>query len=465
LIVVCGEALVDLVPRAGDGLHLARPGGSPANVAVGLGRLGLDVCLIARLSEDHFGRLIRHHLVGSGVDLSLAVNTPQRCTVALVRLDRSGDAAYDFFISGGADDGWRPAELPAALPAGALHVSCALALAKPSIGDTVEFLLTRERGRRVISVDPNPRPALITDAAAARARLARWIGLAHLVRASGEDLAWIHPRQAVHDVARDWRRLGPALVVVTRGRDGVYALGPAGEIELGGPPVDAVDTVGAGDAFTAGLLAALQRAGRLSPSGLRSLPADVLAEVLGYAQRVAALTCTRVGADPPWRHEVEPVLASDRLRTSRSAGKLAGVGMMSRDEAMRFLAEGTRTGKLATASPSGRPHVAPIWFVIDGTDLVFTTGRDTVKGRNLRANPRAALTVDVDRFPYDFALVRGPVTLYDDLDDMLHWATRIAARYVPPGRAEEYGRRNAVPEELLCRLRVEQITGIRDIAL
>lgn len=132
---------------------------------------------------------------------------------------------------------------------------------------------------------------------------------------------------------------------------------------------------------------------------------------------------------------------------------------------MRFLGEGTRTGKLATASPSGRPHVAPIWFVIDGTDLVFTTGRDTVKGRNLQANMQAALTVDVDRFPYDFVVVRGPVTLTDDLDEMLVWATRIAARYVPAGRAEDYGRRNAVPEELLCRLRVDHIIGISDIAL
>jgi PPOX class probable F420-dependent enzyme len=153
------------------------------------------------------------------------------------------------------------------------------------------------------------------------------------------------------------------------------------------------------------------------------------------------------------------------LRKATSDGKLSGVGTMSRDEAMRFLAEETRTGKLATASPSGRPHVAPIWFVVDGADLVFTTGRDTVKGRNLRANPRAALTVDVDRFPYDFVVVRGPVTLAEDLGELLDWATRIAARYVPAGRAEDYGRRNAVPEELLCRLRAEQITGVRDIAL
>jgi PPOX class probable F420-dependent enzyme len=138
---------------------------------------------------------------------------------------------------------------------------------------------------------------------------------------------------------------------------------------------------------------------------------------------------------------------------------------MTRHEAIGFLAEGTRTGKLATASQSAMPHVAPIWFVVDGEDLVFTTEQDTVKGRHLRANPRAALAVDVDEYPYAFVVVRGPVTVDAHAPDLLSWATRIAQRYVPAGRAEEYGRRNAVEGELLCRLRVERVTGVRDIAL
>jgi PPOX class probable F420-dependent enzyme len=138
---------------------------------------------------------------------------------------------------------------------------------------------------------------------------------------------------------------------------------------------------------------------------------------------------------------------------------------MTREEAMKFLAEGTRTGKLATASPSGAPHVAPIWFVVEDEDLVFTTGHDTVKGRNLRANPRAALTVDISEFPYDFVVVRGPVSMDAEAPDKLAWATRLAARYVPEGQAEEYGRRNTVPEEMLCRLHVRRISGVRDIAL
>jgi PPOX class probable F420-dependent enzyme len=136
---------------------------------------------------------------------------------------------------------------------------------------------------------------------------------------------------------------------------------------------------------------------------------------------------------------------------------------MSREEAMAFLAEGTRTGKLATASPSGAPHVAPVWFLVAGADLVFTTGRDSVKARHLRANPRAALAVDVEAFPYHFVLARGPVGVEDGASDLLTWTTAIAARYVPPGRAEEYGRIFADAGELLCRLRAEHLTGARDV--
>jgi PPOX class probable F420-dependent enzyme len=137
---------------------------------------------------------------------------------------------------------------------------------------------------------------------------------------------------------------------------------------------------------------------------------------------------------------------------------------MTRDEAIEFLSAGTRTGKLATASPDSDPHVAPIWFILDGDDLVFTTSRDSVKGRNLRANPRAALTVDVEEFPYSFVLVRGPVAVDERPADPVSWTTRIAERYVPAGQAERYGRLNAGEGMLLCRLRPAHVTGARDIA-
>jgi PPOX class probable F420-dependent enzyme len=138
---------------------------------------------------------------------------------------------------------------------------------------------------------------------------------------------------------------------------------------------------------------------------------------------------------------------------------------MTRQDAIDFLSVGSRTGKLATASPTGEPHVAPVWFVVDGDDLVFTTAEQTVKGRNLRANPRAALAVDVSEHPYDFAVVRGSVSLEAQAPDLLAWTTKIAERYVPARLAPEYGKRNAVDGELLCRLRIDRISGAVDIAL
>lgn len=147
------------------------------------------------------------------------------------------------------------------------------------------------------------------------------------------------------------------------------------------------------------------------------------------------------------------------------AGRRWQHGAVDDDEIIAFLSRGTRTGKLATAGPSGAPHVAPVWFVVDGRELVFQTGRDTVKGRHLRANPRASLCVDDETFPYGFVIVHGSVTLDEDLTAMLDWATRIAERYVPAGRAEEYGRRNGAEGELLCRLRMDRVVGAVDIAL
>jgi PPOX class probable F420-dependent enzyme len=136
---------------------------------------------------------------------------------------------------------------------------------------------------------------------------------------------------------------------------------------------------------------------------------------------------------------------------------------MTDEQARAFLAEGTRTGKLATTRADGRPHVAPIWFVLDGDDLVFMTGANTVKGKTLRRDPRAALTVDLEQPPYAFVMVEGSVTLSEDLAEMLPLSIAIARRYVGDAQAEEYGRRNAVEGELLVRLRPEKIIGVDDL--
>lgn len=314
MIVVCGEALLDLVPTADGSAYTPRPGGSPANVAVGLGRLGVDVQLVARLADDPFGRLLREHLASSRVDLRAAPTAREPSTLAVVTLDESGKAEYAFYVEGAADGGWRPEELPAALPSGAaLHVSGSLALAVPTMGDTLEVLLEREHGQRVLTFDPNVRPLLVGDERRLRARLERWLGLVDVVKVSSDDLGWIAPGEPVEQVAARWRALGPALVVVTLGEEGVHALGPAGPVTLPTAPLEVVDTVGAGDAFMAGLLAALHgipdpgaddASGGIDRAALDRLDAAQLTAALDVAQQVAALTCQRAGADPPWRSEL-----------------------------------------------------------------------------------------------------------------------------------------------------------------
>jgi PPOX class probable F420-dependent enzyme len=137
---------------------------------------------------------------------------------------------------------------------------------------------------------------------------------------------------------------------------------------------------------------------------------------------------------------------------------------MSPDEVRAFLLEGRRTGKLAVARKDGHPHVMPVWFVLDGDDLVFTTGADTVKGRWVRRDGRVSLCVDEEVAPYAYAYVRGRGRVSEDLDELLHWATRIGARYMGEERAEEFGRRNAVPGELLVRLRPERVIAETGVA-
>ncbi|MFD8545290.1 PPOX class F420-dependent oxidoreductase [Streptomyces sp. NPDC059649] len=137
---------------------------------------------------------------------------------------------------------------------------------------------------------------------------------------------------------------------------------------------------------------------------------------------------------------------------------------MTKDEWRRFLSEGTRTGKLATVRADGSPHLAPIWFLLDGDEVVFNTGTDTVKGRNLARDGRLALCVDDDRPPFSFVTVQGSAEISDELSDVRHWATRIAARYMGEDRAEEYGARNGVPGEVVVRVRIDKVIGLAAVA-
>ncbi|MFI5756869.1 PPOX class F420-dependent oxidoreductase [Streptomyces sp. NPDC051569] len=137
---------------------------------------------------------------------------------------------------------------------------------------------------------------------------------------------------------------------------------------------------------------------------------------------------------------------------------------MSKEEWRAFLSEGTRTGKLSTARADGSPHIAPIWFVLDGDDLVFNTGKESVKGRNLLRDGRVALCVDDERPPFAFVVIQGRAEIHEDPDQLLTWSTRIAARYMGEERAKEFGTRNAAPGELLVRVRIDKVSALAEVA-
>jgi fructokinase len=301
-IAVIGEALIDLVETGDDEPRLARPGGSPYNVAIGLARLGHTTCFVGRISNDPLGAVLRNHALRSGVDLSLSVDTPEPSTVALVELDAAGVAQYRFGIDGTADFRWTDAELariPTDIPA--VHFGSLASWLPPGDAAICRRVAALSAAGAAVTYDPNVRPHLQPDAAAAREQIERTIPLVHLVKTSEEDVAWVRPGESVETVAAAWLALGPAAVVVTLGGDGATAFTTAGATTRPPVPVDVVDTVGAGDAFMSGLLDALALRGLLSPSGIAAARYD---EVLDDAGLVAAITCSRAGANPPRRGEL-----------------------------------------------------------------------------------------------------------------------------------------------------------------
>lgn len=310
--VVVGEALIDLSPPAEDGSCIARPGGSPMNVAIGLARLEQRTAFAGRLSADPFGTVLRRHLERSAVSLQHVVSAADPSTIALVEL-AGGQARYQFSL--GADFQWQAAEL-AFLPgaAQAVHFGSLASWLPPgdaAVAVAVDRL--RRAGLVLISYDPNVRPALQPDTAAARRQVEQSVSLAHVVKASSDDLAWLYGPDEVDAVARRWLDLGAGLVVITKGADGATGW-TSNRPPVSRPafPVEVVDTVGAGDAFTSGLLDALARRDLLAPASLAALgDAATLAGVLDDASRVAGITCNRAGADPPGRTELDKLTRGD----------------------------------------------------------------------------------------------------------------------------------------------------------
>ncbi|GHI84813.1 fructokinase [Streptomyces xanthophaeus] len=291
VIVVGGEALIDLVPVARPpGALLPRPGGGPYNTALALGRLGAEVAFCSRVSADGFGETLLAGLRAAGVDLSLVQRGPEPTTLAVPSLGPDGSASYGFYVEGTAD---RLFTLPPALPPGARALAlgtCSLVL-EPG-ASAYEDLLRRESGRGLLTLlDPNIRPALIADPAAYRARfLDRLLPCTTVLKLSEEDALWLGGRPS------DWLAAGPSAVVLTRGAAGLTVWTREGaEHTAAARPVAVADTIGAGDTVNAALLHRLAAA----PGAPVDWP-----QVLAYAAHAASLTCSRPGAEPPYAAEL-----------------------------------------------------------------------------------------------------------------------------------------------------------------
>ncbi|MFD5698935.1 carbohydrate kinase family protein [Streptomyces lasiicapitis] len=317
MIVVAGEALIDLVPQGtgspsggaaspsggasqGGALPALAPrlGGGPYNTAIALGRLGSPTAFCSRVSLDAFGEALLAGLRAADVDVSYVQRGAEPTTLAVASIGADGSAGYSFYVDGTAD---RLFAVPRRIPDSVRALSfgtCSLVL-EPG-ASAYEELLRREAARGVFTaLDPNIRAVLIPDADAYRARFKSWLPSVALLKVSEEDARWLG------GTPEEWLASGPVAVVVTRGGDGLSVFTrDGGEVCVPGVPVDVVDTIGAGDTVNAALLHGLAARGALSAHAVAGLGVDAWAEVLRFAARAAAITCSRAGAEPPYAREL-----------------------------------------------------------------------------------------------------------------------------------------------------------------
>jgi fructokinase len=299
MITVIGESLVDII----SGPHReapteAHPGGSPLNVAVGAARLGLATTLVTHYAGDSYGDMIEKHLSVNGVTAIRGGSAPT--STATATLGPDGGATYAFTISWDING--------AALPAleavqGSRHVHTGSIAAVVAPGDQATLaLLAAAREHASISYDPNCRPGISPDVDEARAQVERFVTASDIVKASDEDLAWLYPDRTPEQSLSAWLELGPAIVALTRGAAGPVILARRGRVELAAEPIKVADTVGAGDSFMAALISGLDQLSALGAGGRRRLQAltvEELQALAAYANRAAAITCSRPGANPP----------------------------------------------------------------------------------------------------------------------------------------------------------------------
>lgn len=319
LITCLGEALVDFLPIDEGGRTVGfrfHPGGSLLNVAVAAARLGGRPALVTKTGTDFFGRYLRTFIEGEGIDTRWLSEIPAPTALGFVAFE-DGEPDFTFYGEGTADTLLTLDDLSDELVAetAILHVG-SISLLRGSTATTVVAACKQMRGRALLSLDPNLRPALVQDETAYRATLDAVVGLVDVIKVSAADLAWLAPGRSISEAAMELLDRGPALVAVTRGEAGVHVTRRTADgiatTAVPGFEMTVADTVGAGDSFEGGLLTRLAEHGVTSRPALERMTEGELADVLRFAVAVAALNCTRPGADPPGRADVDAFLAGSR---------------------------------------------------------------------------------------------------------------------------------------------------------
>lgn len=309
MILCCGEALIDMIPTpttSGRDGFVPHAGGAVFNTSIALGRLGVQTGMLTGLSSDMFGQQLSDSLSASHVDTSHVITSDRPTTLAFVRL-QDGHASYSFFDENSAGRMLRPEDLPeisnevSSLYFGGISLAC-----EPG-ASAYAALLAREGASRAVMMDPNIRPSFIADIDAYRIRLDRMMALADIVKVSDEDLNWMVPApMSLSEKVSAVLAKGPSVVILTRGGEGATGfLADGSETTVPASRVEIVDTVGAGDTFNAGVLAKLYELGALQKDQLKTLSVDALTQALEHGARVAAITVSRAGANPPWADEMQ----------------------------------------------------------------------------------------------------------------------------------------------------------------
>lgn len=310
MIICCGEALIDFIPTPDGKAYQPCPGGSILNIAVGLGRMQVPVGFLSRLSTDIFGDLLADHLAQNGVNLKYCPRVDGQTTLAFVSLHEgdTGEPQYAFYAEGAVDREMVAEDLPAEIEENvlALHFGSISLVLEPG-ACALETLMQRESRRRVLTLDPNVRPIVISEPDSYRRRFEHWVSLVDILRLSHADLAYLYPDRDIADLLSAWFDSGLSLVILTRGVEGSSAYLPDGTtVHVPAEQVIVKDTVGAGDTFFSAVLTFLYEKNLLeNRERIRKMAEKELRECLAFASKAAGINCTRSGANPPYRHEME----------------------------------------------------------------------------------------------------------------------------------------------------------------